>query len=68
MLSEVMPADVSEGLAHIMDTVTEVAEADFGLEFDPLWSEACHIIQELFSRSPWKALAAPWQAAAGMIR
>lgn len=35
MLSEVMPADVSEGLAHIMDTVTEVAEADFGLEFDP---------------------------------
>lgn len=35
MLSEVMPASVSEGLAHIMDTVTEVAEADFGLEFDP---------------------------------
>ena len=53
MLSEVMPADVSEGLAHIMDTVTEVAEADFGPGVaTPLWSEACHIIQELFSRSP----------------
>lgn len=27
--------EVSENLAHIMDTVTEVAEAEFGLEFDP---------------------------------
>lgn len=30
-----LPAQVSENLAHIMDTVNEVAEADFGLEFDP---------------------------------
>ena len=35
MLGEVMPLEVSENLAHIMDTVTEVAEAEFGLEFDP---------------------------------
>lgn len=34
-LAEVMPLEVSQNLAHIMDTVTEVAEADFGLEFDP---------------------------------
>ena len=43
MLSEVMPADVSEGLAHIMDTVTEVAEADFGLEFDPTSVSYTHL-------------------------
>lgn len=35
ILSEVMPGEVSENLAHIMDTVSSVAEADFGLEFDP---------------------------------
>ena len=34
-LKEIMPLEVSENLAHIMDTVTEVAEAEFGLEFDP---------------------------------
>ena len=34
-LSGVLPAEVSGNLAHIMDTVTEVAEAEFGLEFDP---------------------------------
>ena len=34
-LADVLPAQVSENLAHIMDTVNEVAEADFGLEFDP---------------------------------
>jgi histidyl-tRNA synthetase len=34
-LSDVLPAEVSENLAHIMDTVSEVAEAKFGLEFDP---------------------------------
>lgn len=34
-LADVMPLEVSQNLAHIMDTVTEVAEADFGLEFDP---------------------------------
>lgn len=34
-LSDVMPLEVSSNLAHIMDTVTEVAEAEFGLEFDP---------------------------------
>lgn len=35
MLHDVMPAEVSAGLAHIMDTVSEVAQAHFGLEFDP---------------------------------
>lgn len=34
-LADVMPLEVSRNLAHIMDTVGEVAEADFGLEFDP---------------------------------
>ncbi|MGN0373692.1 MAG: histidine--tRNA ligase [Enterocloster sp.] len=34
-LSEVMPVQVAENLAHIMDTVSEVAEAEFKLEFDP---------------------------------
>ena len=34
-LKDVLPLDVTENLAHIMDTVTEVAEADFRLEFDP---------------------------------
>lgn len=34
-LSDVMPAQVSENLAHIMDTVKSVAETDFNLEFDP---------------------------------
>lgn len=34
-LADVMPLEVSRNLAHIMDTVTEVAEEDFGLEFDP---------------------------------
>lgn len=34
-LSDVMPMETAMNLAHIMDTVTEVAETDFGLEFDP---------------------------------
>ena len=34
-LSDVMPSQVSENLAHIMDTVKSVAETDFNLEFDP---------------------------------
>ena len=34
-LSDVMPQSVAENLAHIMDTVMEVAQADFKLEFDP---------------------------------
>lgn len=34
-LKEVLPVNVTENLAHIMETVTEVAEADFKLEFDP---------------------------------
>ncbi|MCC8024568.1 MAG: histidine--tRNA ligase [Clostridium sp.] len=34
-LSDVLPLEVSRNLAHIMDTVGEVAEARFGLEFDP---------------------------------
>ena len=34
-LADVMPLEVSRNLADIMDTVTEVSEADFGLEFDP---------------------------------
>ncbi len=34
-LKEVLPDSVTGNLAHIMDTVTEVAEADFRLEFDP---------------------------------
>ena len=34
-LKDVMLGTVTDGLAHIMDTVTEVAEAEFGLEFDP---------------------------------
>lgn len=34
-LAGVMPPEISRNLAHIMDTVTEVAEADFSLLFDP---------------------------------
>ena len=34
-LADVMPESVSQNLAHIMETVKEVAEADFKLEFDP---------------------------------
>ena len=34
-LADVMSPEISQNLAHIMDTVTEVAEADFRLEFDP---------------------------------
>lgn len=34
-LSDVLPVEISRNLAHIMDTVAEVAEARFGLEFDP---------------------------------
>lgn len=34
-LSDVMDGKVSENLAHIMDTVKEVAQTGFGLEFDP---------------------------------
>lgn len=30
-----LPAEVAENLAYIMDTVTEVAETDFTLQFDP---------------------------------
>ncbi len=35
ILADVMPASVTDGLAHIMDTVTEVSETDFSLKFDP---------------------------------
>ena len=34
-LSDALPVEISRNLAHIMDTVAEVAEARFGLEFDP---------------------------------
>lgn len=34
-LSQVLPVAVTENLASIMDTVTEVAETDFKLAFDP---------------------------------
>lgn len=34
-LAEVLPPEVTENLAHIMDTVTAVAETDFSLLFDP---------------------------------
>lgn len=34
-LSDVLPVETSRNLAHIMDMVAEVAEARFGLEFDP---------------------------------
>lgn len=35
VLADVMPQSVTENLAHIMNTVKEVAQADFKLEFDP---------------------------------
>ncbi|MDO4326834.1 MAG: histidine--tRNA ligase [bacterium] len=34
-LAEVMPQSVTEGLAHIMETVAGVSATDIGLEFDP---------------------------------
>ncbi len=34
-LAEVLPESVTENLAHIMDTVTEVSETEFSLYFDP---------------------------------
>ena len=60
-LSGVLPPSVTENLAVIMDTVTAVAETEFTLAFDPT-------IRGPSSRSPWKASAAPWQAAAVMTR
>ena len=35
LLKDVMPESVSQGLAHIMDTVKDVAVAEFNIEFDP---------------------------------
>ena len=35
LLKNVMPESVSQGLAHIMDTVKDVAVAEFNIEFDP---------------------------------
>ncbi|MEW4414796.1 histidine--tRNA ligase [Clostridium sp. AN503] len=34
-LADVLPKDVTDNLAHIMDTVTEVSETEFTLQFDP---------------------------------
>jgi histidyl-tRNA synthetase len=34
-LKDAMPQSVAEGLAHIMDTVKDVAVAEFNIEFDP---------------------------------
>ena len=34
-LTSVLPNEVTDNLAHIMDTVTDVAETDFELRFDP---------------------------------
>ncbi len=34
-LKDAMPQSVAEGLAHIMDTVRDVAVAEFNIEFDP---------------------------------
>lgn len=34
-LKDVMPQSVTDGLAHIMDTVKDVAVAEFNIEFDP---------------------------------
>lgn len=48
MLGEVMPLEVSENLAHIMNTVTEVAEAEFGWNSTPPWYAGCPITQEPF--------------------
>lgn len=35
ILESVMPKEVADNLAHIMDTVADVAETDFSLYFDP---------------------------------
>lgn len=35
LLKDVMPVEVSEGLAHIIDTVSDVAVAEFKIAFDP---------------------------------
>ena len=35
ILKDAMPQSVAEGLAHIMDTVKDVAVAEFNIEFDP---------------------------------
>ncbi|MGL5433858.1 MAG: histidine--tRNA ligase [Lachnospiraceae bacterium] len=35
VLAEVLEPEVTENLAHIMDTVTEVTETEFSLSFDP---------------------------------
>lgn len=35
ILKEVMPSEASEGLAHIIETVVDVAVADFNIVFDP---------------------------------
>ncbi len=35
ILKDAMPQSLAEGLAHIMDTVKDVAVAEFNIEFDP---------------------------------
>ena len=76
MLGEVMPLEVSENLAHIMDTVQGSAVAKLprwpkpssGWNSTPPWYAGCPITQEPLSRYPWKGSAARLQAADGMIR
>ncbi len=58
----------AENLANIMDTVTEVAETDFKLAFDPTLVRGMSYYTEPSSRFPWKALAVPLQAAEDTTR
>ena len=64
-LADTLPKSVTDNLAYIMDTVTDVAETKFGLVFDPTLVRG---MSEPFSRFPWKASVVLWLAADVMIR
>ena len=53
----------AENLATIMETVKAVADIEFGLEFDPTLVRGMGYYTGTILRFPWKALAAPLQAA-----
>ena len=62
-LSGVMDPAKAENLATIMETVKAVADIEFVLNLTRRWCAAWATIPERFLRFPWKASAAPLQAA-----
>ena len=67
-LAEVLPKRVTENLAGIMETVTDVAETEFKLAFDPTLVRGMSYYTGTISRYPWKDSEVPLRAAAVMTR